>query len=251
MIWTRMKMLLEKEEALKNYVESLLRSVADRRRDWMTKQALIAIPRPYPAGGSFISLIMNGVEIGTLPDTEDERRKLAYYHIRIGSEIPRREEESVNALQQIARRIADIAVTRGLSADEELKHIGEMLGQHPYGEIALKVAKLNISLGKKFLGWDEKPEDVKLGNLKWNVIVIKGYDCPYSERYVKRIKERLTDLLRKMTIMLLEEDEGIRGLAQTYGGSPATIICDEYFTVKRIVVGDISIDRLEEEVSSV
>ncbi len=231
---------------LDNLEKHLIRMMGERKQPVLLSHAEILDGMPVQ------TLVFEGVVIGRTSDDESGYNKLQYYHVPIRDSVPIKREERKDGIQFLASKIAEMAIESGLPIDATIRAIiGRMLAYHPFAFIVMHNAKIKAEEDRRYLlGWP-LAEDLERFKEKLvcrkNVIVIKGYECPASEDYVKNLRERLPDLLDMgIAVMLLEEDEKTRGIGMRFGATPVTIICDEYFRVEKILLGSISIAELLE-----
>jgi len=241
-IWMSMEKLRRMEEGL---VERL-RAMEEQLGERLGQREDLPIAMTEIEDGSPVKVIyLDGVVIGRTDESERGYRRLRYYHIPIAESVPVKTEEPVDVLQELAERISRICIEKGKPIEVTISEmLGRTLSKHPFATIALENAKIRARMDPRYtLGW-EKEFEVKSARV--NLIIIKGYECPFSEIYLKEVEENLKTLLDLgICPMILEETEDIR-VGQTYGGTPVTIVADQYFRKKREVVGAISMHKLLE-----
>ena len=240
-------------EMLENTAVNLQRAINEQHLGELKPVALRG--RSETGNVSVLRIVYGGTTIAELPDTEEGRRRLAYYRINEAGEIPTGEEEEENALRKLAQGLAAIAVGRRADPSAPLKKISKMLGGHPLAPFAVALANISVKPDpNEFMGWSERPEEIPFVGQK-NVIVIAGEKCPHSKKVLEWLNMRYLEkemFPRRIAVMLFVTGEEDAGVERIFGaeGTPAFIFCDVYFNIKKVIAGELTRDRFERELIS-
>ncbi|RSN78316.1 hypothetical protein [Candidatus Methanodesulfokora washburnensis] len=245
-MWVGLKKIQEQERALINYLNDMERYLASLMIPEKPTMSYAEMEEGIPVQVVFFE----GTLIGRVGDDERGHRMLRYYWLDVRDGIPIKREEGQDLLRYIAERIAYSCIKNGRNVDTTIaQYIGKFLTGHPFAQIVVKNAKLSMIEDKtRFLGWEIDEEKRE----KWekelvarkNILIVKGYECPYSEKYVEMLKDYLSELWNLgLAVMLFEESEDVR---LGFEATPVTIIADQYFKIEKIIEGAMSLDRLLE-----